>query len=155
MKTSLQTATLCAALLGGAAAFVPGARAGELPNHHTVGGMDVYLGVMSSSAIRAMPGHRVEKVMHGGGMGPGSYHVNVSVLDARTRAPIGDARVQARVEQIGLGTVTRRLEPMAINGMVSYGNYFRMNPAEPYWIDLVIARPGRPDARTRFRYRVY
>ena len=156
MTTAIKAAALCAALLGGAA-LLPGAQARELSaTHHIVNGMDVYLGVMPAAAVRALPARdQVEKAMHNGPAGAGTYHVNLSLFDANTHAVIRDARVRASVEQVGLGSETRPLEPMSINGFVSYGNYFRMASSQPYVIDVDILRPGLPETHTRFRYQAF
>ena len=156
MKTAIKAAALCAALLGGAS-MLPGVQARELSaTHHVVNGMDVYLGVMPAAAVQTLPARdQVEKTMHRGSAGAGAYHVNLSLFDAATHAAIRDAQVRVSVEQVGLGSETRQLEPMTINGFVSYGNYFRMNSPQPYVIDVEILRPGLPEAHTRFEYQTF
>ena len=156
MKTAIKAATLCAALLGGAS-LVSGAQAREpSANHHIVKGMDVYLGVMPAAAVQALPEReQVEKAMHRGPAGADAYHLNLSLFDAGTHAAIRDAQVRVSVEQVGLGSETRQLEPMSINGFVSYGNYFSMSAARPYLIDVQIQRPGLPEAHTRFQYQTF
>lgn len=156
MKTVIKALTLCAALLW-AASLLPGAQARELSaTHHIVNGMDVYLGVMPAAAVQALPAReQAEKAMHHGPAGAGAYHVNLSLFDAGTHAAIRDAQVRVSVEQVGLASETRQLEPMSINGFVSYGNYFSMNGSRPYVIDVQIQRPGLPEARTRFQYQTF
>jgi len=156
MKTTIKTVTLCAALLGGASLLL-GVQARELSaNHHIVKGMDVYLGVMPAAAVQALPeNEQAERAMHRGPAGAGAYHVNLSLFDAATHAAIRDAQVRVSVEQVGLGSETRQLEPMSINGFVSYGNYFSMNAARPYVIEVQIQRPGLPEAHTRFKYQIF
>ena len=79
--------------------------------------------------------------MHGGvPKGAGYYHVNVSLFDDKSRAPIADAQVQMQLEQPGLTTVTTELEPMLI-GAGSYGNYIKPEARTFYRITLSIARP--------------
>jgi hypothetical protein len=158
MKTAIKAVTLCAALLGGASLLL-GVQARELSaSHHIVNGMDVYLGVMPATAVQSLPARdQPEKAMHhGGAAGAGAYHVNLSLFDAGTHTAIRDAQVRVNVEQVGTGGETRQLEPMSINGFVSYGNYFRMsNGSEPYVIDVQIDRPGLPEAHTRFQYQTF
>jgi len=156
MKTAIKAVTLCAALLGGAS-LLPGAQAGEpSATHHIVKGMDVYLGVMPAAAVQALPEHeQAERAMHRAPAGAGAYHVNLSLFDAVTHAAIRDAQVRVSVEQVGLGSETRQLEPMSINGFVSYGNYFRLDSPRPYVIDVQIQRPGLPEAHTRFQYQTF
>jgi len=157
MKTAIRSAVLCAALLGGAC-LLPGAQGRELSaTHHIVNGMDVYLGVTAAAAVQALPAReQAEKAMHRGAAGAGAYHVNLSLFDASTHAGIRDAQVRVSVEQAGTGGETRQLEPMSINGFVSYGNYFRMsNGSQPCVIDVQIERPGLPEAHTRFQYQTF
>lgn len=156
MKTAIKVAALCAALLGGAS-LLPVAQGRELSaTHHVVNGMDVYLGVMPAAAVQALPARdQAEKSMHRGPAGASAYHVNLSLFDANSHAAIRDAQVRVSVEQVGLGSETRQLEPMSINGFVSYGNYFRMNSPQPYVIDVQILRPGLPEAHTRFEYQTF
>ncbi|HXZ51280.1 MAG TPA: hypothetical protein VEH51_04700 [Burkholderiales bacterium] len=157
MKTAIGSAALCAALLGGAV-LLPGAQGRELSaTHHVVNGMDVYLGVMPAAAVQALPAReQAERAMHRGPAGASGYHVNLSLFDARTHAAIRDAQVRVSVEQAGASGETRQLEPMSINGFTSYGNYFSMsNGSQPYLIDVLIDRPGLPEAHTRFQYQTF
>jgi len=155
MRTVIKAVTLCGALLA-AVCLSAGAQV-DRSNHRNVNGMDVYLGVTSAAAVRALPAsEKAEKAMHRGATtGPGSYHLNLTLLDAASHAPIGDARVEASVEELGMATETKQLEPMAINGRSSYGNYFRMAGSHAYWINVRIERPGMPATHAKFQYRVY
>ncbi|MDH5210949.1 MAG: hypothetical protein OEW96_04645, partial [Betaproteobacteria bacterium] len=81
---------------------------------------------------------------------------NVSLRDARSRAPIADAQVVMRVEQVGLSGVTKTLEPYAINDVPSYGDYFRLRWNAHYRITAIIRRPGKPDpVAVKFEHRTY
>lgn len=155
MNATRNAAMLCGFLIA-AACFNAGAQS-DVANHHVVNGMDVYLGVMPADAVGSLPSQEpAEKAMHGGKAGSdGYYHLNLSLYDSASHALVRDAEVRAAVEELGSGTETRKLEPMTINGFVSYGNYFRMVASHAYSIDVQIARPGRPAAHTTFQYRVY
>jgi len=74
----------------------------------------------------------------------------VAVFEAASGARIGDAVVTAQVGKLGLTPVRKRLEPMAIAGAMSYGNYFALSSPGPYRIELHIVRPGvvRPTVAT-------
>ena len=62
--------------------------------------------------------------MHGGfPSGSGQYHVNVSVLDAATKAPISGAKVEIKIDVRGISTETKTLLPIASGSVPSYGNY--------------------------------
>jgi cytochrome c5 len=138
------------------AASPPDTSVPEGPNHHAVGGVDVYFGITSAEALRAQhPGNDVESRMHGSiPRGSGYYHVTISLFDRRTRAPIADADVEATV----VGTATRgeikMLEPMVLNDTVSFGNYLRLpQRKDPYTIAVAIRLPGEPrPVQTKFTF---
>lgn len=124
-------------------------------NRHVVDGTEVYLGVMSAESIRARPKGSSESTMHGGiPSGRNWYHVNVSLFDAKTRAPITDAQVEASVREPVSGGDTKKLEMVTLEGTRSYGHYFRMSGKNPYTIALRITRPGvsRP-LETQFEFK--
>jgi cytochrome c5 len=139
-----------------AAATPPDTSVPEGPNHHVAGGVDVYFGMTSAEALRAQhPGNDAESRMHGSiPRGRGYYHVTVSLFDHRTRAPIADADVEAKV----VGTATRGeakvLEPMVLNDTVSFGNYLRLPPGkDSYSIVVAIRLPGEPrPVETKFAF---
>ncbi len=112
------------------------------PNHKTVGGVEFFLGFMPAEALRSFPRDSVERTMHGGvPRGPGYYHVNVSLLDAKNQAPVNDANVEIRIEQPGLGGSSKTLEPMAV-GAASYGNYVKLQKNTSYLITVRVQTPG-------------
>jgi cytochrome c5 len=127
-------------------------------NRKIVGNMEVYLGVLPAETIRARhaPGDP-ETLMHGGiPSGEGYYHVNVSLLDRKTKAEITGARVEARVAEPVMGGETKVLDPIAFNNARSYGNYFRMQGKQPYTITLRITPPGSSRVyEAKFDYRRY
>lgn len=111
--------------------------------HRSVGGMDVYLGIVPAGKLRAFPVGSVERTMHGGvPSGSGNYHVNVSLLDAASKERIADAKVEVRVEQPGLSGETKALEQVVINKVASYGNYVRMAAKATHVVTVRITRPG-------------
>lgn len=134
---------------------VTASAAASSPNHQTVAGMDVYMGVISAESLREMhPTPDQESRMHGGiPRGTGYYHVNISLYDAASKATIKNATVEVRVNDPVLGQQVKTLEPMAVNDAVSYGNYFRMPGKYPYSITVSIHKPGasRP-VETKFGF---
>lgn len=112
--------------------------------HKVVGGMVIDLGIVSAEAIRAQhPKPDAESAMHGGiPGGSGYYHVNISLHDAATNAEIKDAEVEVRIPNPVTGGEAKKLEPMALSGTLSYGNYFRMPGKTPYTIIVQVRRPG-------------
>lgn len=113
-------------------------------NRKIVEGTEIYLGIVSAESMRAhYPKGTPESAMHGGiPTGRDYYHVNVSLFDSKTRAPITDARVDASVREPVAGGNTKRLESVTLNNAKSYGNYFRMSGRNPYTITVQIRRPG-------------
>jgi len=115
-------------------------------DHKVLEGTEIYLGVVSAESLRAQqrkPG--AESSMHGGiPSGKGYYHVNITLLDSKTKAVITDAEVRVRVAEPVMGGETKKLDLMAINNTLSYGNYFRVVGTNPHTITVQITRPGTP-----------
>ena len=110
------------------------------PNHQSLQGIDIYLGYMPAENIRALPKDSPERMMHGGiPKGTGYYHVNVSLFDEKSHAPISDAQVLAQFDWPGSFSIPLKLEPMLLGG--SYGNYVKPQPGTSF-ITLHIKRPG-------------
>ncbi|MEX0915097.1 MAG: c-type cytochrome, partial [Wenzhouxiangellaceae bacterium] len=112
------------------------------PNHRVVDGLAIYLGVMAAENMRALPKASPELGMHGGiPTGSGYYHINVSLFEEKSRAPVKDAQIQMEFRTPGLGTTRIALEPM-LPGSGSYGTYVRPRPGNRYIIMLRIKRPA-------------
>jgi cytochrome c5 len=123
-------------------------------NRRSVGGLDLDLGITPADALLAFPKESVERSMHGGVPGgAGYYHLNLSLADAKTHAPVSGASVDVEVEQPGLTRASTRLEPMAV-GPASYGNYVRLKPHTAYLITVHVhaaAWPRGVDAKFEHR----
>lgn len=120
----------------------PGPVADTDPNHKVVDGVEIYLGFVPAESMRALPKDSPELTMHGGiPKGSGYYHVNVSLFDEKSRAPINDAQVQMQFDWPGLSRAPIALEPMLF-GSGSYGNYVKPQPGISYRVILRIKRPG-------------
>jgi hypothetical protein len=115
------------------------------PSHKSVGGMEIFLGVLPAETMRARhAGSEADKKMYGGvPSGKGYFLVNVTLRDSATKAEIKDAQVEARVANLMNGE-TGKLEAATINNGVSYGGYFQMPGKDPYTVTLQIRRPGAP-----------
>jgi cytochrome c5 len=125
-------------------------------NRRAVGGMEIYLGVVSAEAVRAQnPKADAEATMHGGiPRGREYYHVNISLIDSVTKVEIADAQVEVTVDDPVMGRETKRLELMAVGERISYGQYFRMPGTDPYAVTVRIQRPGAlPVYSTRFSFK--
>ncbi len=124
------------------------------PNHKTVGGIDVYLGFTPAEALRSFPSDSIERTMHGGiPGGSGYYHVNVSLIDAKSQTPLDDARVELRLEQPGLTSSSSLLEQMGV-GAASYGNYIKPRSNTAYLVTVRVQKPGTTRAvEAQFNHR--
>ena len=127
------------------------------PLSRTVGGIHVHLGFVPAETMRAFPEGSVEGAMHGGvPSGAGYYHVNVSLFDAATKAQIGDAKVDVRVELPGMSSESKALEPVVINNAPSYGSYVRLREKSSYLITVRVQKPDSPrPVEARFEYRSF
>jgi len=111
-------------------------------NHMSVGGMEIFLGLVSAKSLRGYPKDSVERTMHGGvPRGDGYYHANVSLFASANNAPITGAKVDMQVEQLGLTSESKKLEPMS-TGSSSYGGYFKMTGQTPYRFTVRVLTPG-------------
>jgi cytochrome c5 len=115
------------------------------PNHKRVGGLDLYMGVTPAAmAPKDAKGPR----------GKGYYYVTISVHDASSNAFVKDADVEARAANPVTGGETKKLAAVTVNNAPSYGNFFRMEGAEPYAITVRVRRPkedGRIETRFDFK----
>ena len=138
----------------GAAAAEPAKPTG---NVKTVGGTEIYLGVLPAEVLRSFPKDSVERSMHGGvPSGSGHYHVNVSVLDAATKAPIPGARVEIKIDERGLSTETKSLLPITTSSVPSYGNYIKLKGKTQYVFTVKVQKAGSPQPlEAQFDHRVY
>ena len=121
-----------------------------------IGGTSIDLGIVTAESIRAEhPKGDAESSMHGGiPEGKAYFHVNVSLHDAATSAAIDDAEVEVTIMGPVTGRETKKLEPMAIRGTVSYGNYFRMPGRDSYTITVQVRRTGAPrDLEAKFAFK--
>lgn len=114
-----------------------GVAAADSPWHRSVGGLEIYLGVLPAQMVQ---GHDAE---HGGKKAQrGSHHIVVAIFDGASKQRLEKAEVSARVGELGLSTETKHLDPMLVAGAASYGNYFAMREGALYRIAIQIARPG-------------
>lgn len=126
-------------------------------SHKRIGGLDIYLGLVPAAQMRRFPEGSVERKMHGGvPSGSDQYHANVSVIDHATNAPVTNAKVELQVEQLGLTSDTKPLEPVVINKAASYGNYLKLRSKTQYVVTVRIRQPGNPQpVEARFEHRQF
>jgi cytochrome c5 len=120
-------------------------------NRKVVAGLEIDLGVVAAESLRGRPG--IDQKMHAGNPGKGHVHLNVSIFDNATRAAITDAAVEATVKDPMMGSQTRKLDVMVVNGVQSYGNYFRRPGANPYKIAVQVRRPGAAPVEAEFDFK--
>ena len=126
------------------------------PNRKVVDGVEVYLGIVPAETLRERyAASAPERSLHGGiPGGTGYYHLNVSLFDSKTRRAVTNAAVEVSVSDPVSGTETKKLEPITVKGMTSYGNYFRMTSKNPYRIVVQVQKPGAArEARAEFEFR--
>jgi len=128
------------------------------PNHAVAGNMDVFLGIVSAQSLLAYPSGSVERSMHGGvPKGSDYYHLNVSLQDHASQAPITDAQVAVRIEQAVAGATDRTskaLEPIPY--AASYGNYVQFKRNTPYVIIVQVRSPSAAGpVEARFEQTLY
>jgi hypothetical protein len=136
----------CPILLGGALAvmlgiFASSAMAEDTDLHQVVDGVAIYFGVLPAEMIRGHPKAHPESQMHGGIPTDLRYHLTVAIFDDTSSERITNADVTVKVVGHGEPAVQKALEPMAIAGKRSYGNYFSMPGDSPYRIEVQIHRP--------------
>lgn len=116
-----------------------------------VGHFSIQLGIVPAEAVREHAPTHPEGTMHGGpGTAKNTHHVMVSILDERSGKQVSEAEVEARVGEVGLSSVKKKLEIMKIADSITYGNYFRMAGRGRFQIEVDIRIPGEPRLTTTF-----
>lgn len=136
-------------------ASAPGAEAADTSDYVVVGDVLIYFAVVPAELLRAFPKDSSESRMHGGvPKGKHSHHLMVALFDAKTNDRIGDAKVVARISEVGLAATALPLEPFTVQDALTYGNYFEFEKLALYEIGVSVTRPGqRQPVETTFRYR--
>lgn len=146
--TELRAAILYMFYPAGAAqrtAAAPAPSAARDPNHKSIDGMEIYLGIVPAETAA---------VKQPRPSGKGYFYVTVSLRDGATLADIKDAQLEARAANPVTGGETKKLELMTVNNAASYGNFFRMSGKEPYTLTVQIRRPGAAQAsEAKFDFR--
>lgn len=121
----------------------------------TIDGTEVFYGIVPAEIVRAQQGkdarglgwaERLRKRRH-------QKHVVVALYDMQSGQRILDASITATVTPLGLGGKRKKLEPIRIGEVTSYGNYFDFPPSSaPYKVELQIARANHPARTVSFDY---
>ena len=122
--------------------------------YRSAGNLSVYLGVLPAEMALGNSPEHPEGKMHGGVPSTRrQHHVVVAVFDTKDGSRITNAEVTARVGEIGLAQTQKKLERMAINETISYGNYFSMGSPGSYRIEIEILQRGSTGpVKTAFEY---
>lgn len=158
--TDIQNAILYMFNPAGSAAAEQKAKSPQAPavppsNRATVGGMNIYLGLVPAERILDYPKESPERSI-GGGVPSGAdyYYVNVSLADSKTQAPVANARVAVDVQEVGLASQSKNLEPLPA-GPGSYGNYVRIKKNAAYVVTVEVRTNDTLGAtKARFDYKL-
>mgnify|MGYP001560290240 CR=1 FL=1 len=147
MSTQLLRNALVSAFLATALVIVSGVSAADLTK--SASGMTVRLGVTPAESMRGQP----ELKLHGGvPSGKGQHHVVVALFESGSGQRISNAEITAKVGELGLRTVEKKLDPMVIDKTVTWGNFFQMSSPGQYRIELKIRRRGVAPVDVTFDY---
>ncbi len=118
--------------------------AGVVEGVKTAEGLTVYLGVVPAAIAQGHPVEHPEAQMHGGSPGPSMHnmHLLVALFNPTTGARITRAMVVARIFEKGGRQWSVQLQPMTINGALTFGGYTRLERSTDYDIDVVVDRLG-------------
>lgn len=112
----------------------------ETTQYQRVKDIDIYYGVMPAQIAGKFP----EPAKHGSALATGrnEYHLVVALFDASGKR-ITDARVTARVRELGMDGTRKSLEPMQIGDVTTYGNYFMLRAEGIYRLEIGVGRPAK------------
>lgn len=135
--------------------FSAAALADDSSGYTVVDGVLLYYSVIPAEMIRAYPRGSAESRMHGGVPdGAHIHHIQIALFDANTNERITDARVTAAVSEPGFPAAMVELEPFAVQGTITYGNYHKFSNLVTYRIDIKVEHPSLGKiVRERFEYR--
>jgi len=138
---------LLAAFLATTLVIVGGVSAADLTK--SASGMTVRLGITPAESMRGQP----ETNLHGGvPSGKGQHHLVVALFESGSGQRISNAEITAKVGELGLRTVEKKLDPMVIDKTVTWGNFFQMSSPGQYLIELNIRRRGVAPVNVNFDY---
>jgi len=112
----------------------------DIERHQVIGGISIYLGVLPiqmaiNEADELNLPAKVYKLKH-------RYYVLLAMFDSKSGSRIVDADIKASVSaQGGLNFSEKRLKPVHIEKLISFGNYFRMTDPDVYTIKATIRLP--------------
>jgi hypothetical protein len=135
---------LAVVVLAGATLSACAPRASE-GQSQVVEGLKLDYGLVADQVVAGHPADHPETTMHGGApTDPHSYHVVLSVADARSGQRVTDAEVSMDLSGPGHpGVNTSPMDPMTVNGQQTYGHYVVLPSEGPYQLKFEVRRPGQ------------
>ncbi|HEY6094760.1 MAG TPA: hypothetical protein VIU93_07385 [Gallionellaceae bacterium] len=123
----------------------------EASQYQRVQDLDIYYGVMPAQIAGSFP----EPALHGGAPAArgNEYHFVVALFDHSGKR-VTDARVTARVRELGMDGTQKRLEPMRIGDVTTFGNYFALRQGGIYRLEIEIVRAKSAKVEATFEYRL-
>lgn len=120
----------------------------------SIDGIDIYMGITHANLSgQDLSAQQMVKIH---GLRGKKHHVTVALFDGKTGQRITDAKVIARIGEMGLSSNRKKLKQERFGEAVSYGRDFYLSKEGPYWIDLKIKRSGLKQATvTRFEWNHY
>lgn len=119
-----------------------------------VQGVQFAYGVVKNEVVLAHPADHPERTMHDGvPTGPNTYHVVLTLQDAKTATRIKDADVTLSLAGPGHpGRVEVALAPMGPADAFTYGGYVSLPSAAQYRLTFAVTRPGAGCRAVRARF---
>lgn len=131
--------------------FIGNAGAGDATLNKRIDGIDIYMGITHADLADQDLSAQQMAMVHG--LRGKKHHITVALFDGKTGQRITDAKVVARIGEMGLGSNRKKLKQEKYGDAVSYGRDFYIDKEGPYWIDLKIKRNGVKQATlTRFKW---
>lgn len=126
----------------------------EASQYQRVKDLDIYYGVMPAQIAANFP----EPALHGGALAANrnEYHLVVALFDASGQR-VTDAKVTARVRELGTDGTRKILAPMRVGDVTTYGNFFVLRKDGIYRFEIGVSRPGKPASENTeaiFEYRL-
>lgn len=109
-----------------------------------VDGLKFDYGLVAEPARGAPPASHPDPSMHGGAPSqPNTYHVVLSVADAKTGQKVAASEVAVGLSGPGHpGTNFAPMEAMSVNGQASYGHYVVLPEPGPYRLEFRVTPSG-------------
>ena len=116
-----------------------------------VDGIDIYMGI--THANPATQNTSMQKLAVATGLRGKKHHITVALFDSKTGQRITNAKVVARIGEMGLGSNRKKLKQEQYGDAVSFDRDFYISKEGPHWIHLKIKRHGIKQATTtRFEW---